>query len=71
MVCGGMLLCTVSMEFHKLQDMHNQNIYLLIKLADGNPMELYQLLLLNSIVKISFYYCQVFAVSHFFPQPSR
>lgn len=48
-----------------------RNIYLLIKLAEGNPMELYQLLLLHSIVRISFYYCQVFAVSHFFLQPSR
>lgn len=42
------------------------NIYLLIKLAKGNPMELYQLLRFNSIVKINFYHCQVFAVSHFF-----
>lgn len=44
-----------------------RNIYLLMKLAEGNPMELNQLLLFNSIVKINFYHFQVFAISHLFP----
>lgn len=48
-----------------------RNIYLRVKIAEGNPMLLYQLLLPNSVVKIHLNCCQVFAVSHFPVQPSR
>jgi len=48
-----------------------RNSYLIV-IAEGNSVELYQLLLPNSVVvKIGLNPCQVFSNSHFSVQPSR
>lgn len=71
-LCGGTLLSTGPMEFYNLQNVHRKRTSYLLIIAEGNPVELYQLLLPNSVVvNICLNPCQVLSASHFSVQPSR